>query len=404
MRIFNLTLFLGVWFFAALLDFLFPIETNCCVAELSAAAIAAIAGGSALVSGVGNLLDSASTNKANREINQNTLDFQRQENEKSRKWQEKEFDRQFEKTSLYNSPSAQMERYRKAGLNPYLVNGQASSNGNTSVSTPSASSQSAPSQHPAMRSDYGFVSEAGRNTISLLNESRSVDANIANQQEQQVSQALDNAYKIGEKFNDWKAAHSYLNTRLREIKGSNYDAENSLQSRILRAKVAKDEADADFSRTVADLKALYGDKEIRSALQLQSLEGKKLKEEILSLAKDRSKTDVEISKIISEKIRNYAEANHINADTRTINATRDLLIEGMKHDNKVKQYDAETRGYEAGESSASFKQRRKARAYMVSPEGVDDALHNQVTRDNQAINRLDRIKDAINPLKMSGSK
>lgn len=44
----------------------------------------------------------------------------------------------FNREAAYNSPAAQMERYKEAGLNPNLIYGQGNS-GNVSASTPSAS-------------------------------------------------------------------------------------------------------------------------------------------------------------------------------------------------------------------------------------------------------------------------
>ena len=353
-----------------------------------------------MLSGVANLLDSSSTNKANKEINQAQLDWQTKENDKSRLFAQREYDRQFEKQATYNSPTAQRARLEEAGYNPYLVNGQiAGSNTAPNISTPSDGARGATPTHPIQRSDFGFIGSAGRDAIQSYLNTKSVDANVANQSAKTDQDIINNSARIYELTGDKKQAESYMNRGLKANHGASYNMDNSPLARQLQAKANKDEADADYARTVADLKAFYGEKEIKAALRIQALSGNKLKEEMISLAKDRQKTDAEISKLISDKIRNYAETNHINADTQTINATRQVLVEGMKYDNKIKNEEYQIRSNEAGESNARFVQRRKARSYMVSPEGQDTEMHNQVTYDSDALNRLDRITEALNPFK-----
>jgi len=55
-------------------------------------------------------------------------------------WSEQMAKDAFDRESQYNSPAAQMQRYKDAGLNPHLIYGQSgsSSAGNTSASVPSA--------------------------------------------------------------------------------------------------------------------------------------------------------------------------------------------------------------------------------------------------------------------------
>ena len=86
MRIFNKFVFLGLCILCATLDFLFETDFHVVRSELGAAAIGAIAGGSALLSGIGNLISSADTNRTNERINERNLQFNKEENEKSRKF------------------------------------------------------------------------------------------------------------------------------------------------------------------------------------------------------------------------------------------------------------------------------------------------------------------------------
>lgn len=399
MRIFKLAIFLVLLLIAGVLDFLY-IETSYTLAIAPAVVAGLIAGGSALVSGVSGLIDSSSTNSANKQINAENREWQSKENEKSRLWSQREWDRQFEKTNLYNTPSAQKERLRQAGYNPYMINGQVGgSNTASSPSTPNDGARGVPSSIPVQRSDYGFVSQAGQQATSSYLAVKSTDANVANQTMQTERQAIDNAKELYRFTGDKKVAERYLNTELGRTRGALYNMNNSPYARQVFAEADRAQAESEYARSLADLKAAYGDKEVRSALRLQSLSGDKLKSELLSLAKDRSKSDADIAKLVSEKIKNYAEAYKINADAETINATRDLIIAGMTKDNAIKDSQSKIASYEESESRTRFVQRHKARQYMVSDVGMDNALHNQVTEDNEALNRLNKIVHSVSPLK-----
>lgn len=391
MRIFKLAIFLVLLLIAGVLDFLY-IETNYTMALAPAVVAGLIAGGSALVSGVSGLLDSSSTNSANKQINAENREWQSKENEKSRLWSQREWDRQFEKTNLYNTPSAQKERLRQAGYNPYMINGQVvGSNTASSPSTPSDGARGVPSSIPVQRADYGFVSQAGQQATSSYLAVKSTDANVANQTMQTERQAIDNAKELYRFTGDKKVAERYLNTELGRTRGALYNMNNSPYARQVFAEADRAQAESEYARSLADLKAAYGDKEVRSALRLQSLSGDKLKSELLSLAKDRSKSDAEIAKLVSEKIKNYAEANKVDADAETVNATRDLIIAGLTKDNRIKESDAAIKENERAESDTRFVQRSGARAFQRSAEGKQQALHNQVTEDNEALNRLNKI-------------
>ena len=75
------------------------------------------------IGGGTNLASTLLTNATNRSINQNNLDWQTEENEKSRLWSEKMINEQ----NLYNTPSAQKQRMLEAGLNPWLADSGATS-------------------------------------------------------------------------------------------------------------------------------------------------------------------------------------------------------------------------------------------------------------------------------------
>ena len=105
-----------------------------------AVAAAAITGGLGLLSGIGNLIGQ---NKAN----QQNIAMQRETNALNyQMFQEsQEFARAQQQLAMeYNDPSAQVERLRKAGINPAAVFGNGSVSDVSQASAPSAPNMVAP--------------------------------------------------------------------------------------------------------------------------------------------------------------------------------------------------------------------------------------------------------------------
>lgn len=92
----------------------------------------------------------ATTNRTNKQLAAEDRDFQQQMNERNNQFAHDEaelaFGRELEKMNLeneYNSPSAQMARYRAAGLNPsVMMSGQSAMAGSSPSSAPQASPSS----------------------------------------------------------------------------------------------------------------------------------------------------------------------------------------------------------------------------------------------------------------------
>lgn len=111
------------------------------------------------IGAIGNLFTQNSANKKN-------IRFQREENEKNRKFAAQQADlayqrqiEQWNRENDYNSPSASMARLKQAGLNPDLFYGSGVSNMSSgslsSVSAGSASGSASPSQVPLDFSGIG---------------------------------------------------------------------------------------------------------------------------------------------------------------------------------------------------------------------------------------------------------
>lgn len=90
-------------------------------------------GGSAL-SAIGNFFTNKSNQKAQNKLFEKQSAFSRSEREAQQNW----IENMYEKNNAYNSPSAQMARFKEAGLNPDLIYGQL---GDSTASMPSPASQ-----------------------------------------------------------------------------------------------------------------------------------------------------------------------------------------------------------------------------------------------------------------------
>lgn len=104
----------------------------------------------------------------------------------SRQWQEN----MWNKENAYNTPSAQMQRYEEAGINPYLSQGAVSSAGSSQV--PSASVPSgAKASAPVMQSSHRF----GDLGDFILNQSQ-VSASNSNQRAQAFKTSVEAASEL----------------------------------------------------------------------------------------------------------------------------------------------------------------------------------------------------------------
>ena len=90
--------------------------------------------GGAAISAIGNFFTNKSNQKAQNALFDKQAAFSKSEREAQQNWVES----MYEKNNAYNSPAAQMQRFKEAGLNPDLIYGQL---GDSTASSPSPASQ-----------------------------------------------------------------------------------------------------------------------------------------------------------------------------------------------------------------------------------------------------------------------
>lgn len=165
-----------------------PFRLNKCTALTSAAGGAAggaAAGGvpGALVGGalglasslIGGLFGKSNTNKTNKmnyKIMQEQNQFNKEEAQKNREWQEMMY-------RMFGTSSAKAADMRAAGLNALLGDVSASGNvGSGGAATAAESAQMLPT-------DYSFIGDAANHGLAAYNTTRSVDASVSLQKSQE---------------------------------------------------------------------------------------------------------------------------------------------------------------------------------------------------------------------------
>lgn len=135
---------------------------------------AAIGAGATILSGI-------FSSSASRKAADNNLQAVRETNETNKYLAEKQNQwnlEQWNRENEYNSPEAQMMRYKAAGINPYMAMGNITS-GNAS----SLQSAELANQQPATTDivpDYSFIGQAGTSFATLYNQTKLNEAQVDN--------------------------------------------------------------------------------------------------------------------------------------------------------------------------------------------------------------------------------
>ena len=107
--------------------------------------IGAVAPAAPVISGIGSVIGGIADRNAQKKINKQNIAMQRETNalqyrmfNEANQFNERMSDKQWNRETEYNDPSAQLARYMAAGINPYNDNASAVSAGSANVSPPSS--------------------------------------------------------------------------------------------------------------------------------------------------------------------------------------------------------------------------------------------------------------------------
>jgi hypothetical protein len=240
---------------------------------LTAAAATVLAGGAQLAGTGINALSQGSMNRKTRQWNEKQYALQRQHSLQDWTMQNE-----------YNSPAAQMQRLKMAGLNPNLVYGKGADNVSGAVR-----SSDAPSWNPqAPKFDLGAAAQSG---LSAYYDAQIKDQTLDNLKQQNTVLVNDAALKAAQ------TSHY-----LQGVEGSKFDLglKSELRSISLQAaaeNLRKTQTDIDISISANERAAMQSAQSLETAV-----------ETILSMREQRAKTIVE-----KEQIR--AQINNLKKDS-----------------------------------------------------------------------------------------
>lgn len=190
----------------------------------------AIGAGANLLGGIFGFGGQKSANKANLKIAREQMNFNREEAQKQRDWQEAYYKK-------YSSPVAQSSQYRAAGLNPYLANIQPQG----VASGAQAQSGELPVQQNAMSSLQNGLSSAADSAIDAYN---SVTSRKSQQSQESLYKSLEVLNESSKQLNDATASLrkaqenetsenvEVLRQRVNNLKFVNEYLDRSMESRI----------------------------------------------------------------------------------------------------------------------------------------------------------------------------
>lgn len=203
-----------------------------------------------------------------------------------------------------NSPSAQMARYREAGLNPYLImqhEGNIGAAASPSVGTPNAPGAPSVNQRhviPLQGIDFGGLS-------NLLVASSEAKRN----ESQTLQNTIDFIEKVGKNLG-WPQARSLS----RELLGVN-GIQNSQTERMVESVIRQNELDSERLKIENDLTSRFGAKQAQKVLDVQQAQIDEYFAKVDKLFSDIDVNNANLAEIqkridvlASEYVRNLAQA------------------------------------------------------------------------------------------------
>lgn len=336
-----------------------------------------------VVNGVSNLIGNSSTNSANarqnelnrqwqsqenelsrqftREQDQASRYFTAQQNELSRDWQEKMWNLQ----NQYNTPSAMMQRYKDAGMNPFLSQMAQLGQGAGSAGTP-ASSATAPmsGSAPMSGAPSSIPMVAPRFDLSL--QDMGIASNIANQHANTQQQKWETYQYIREHVGR-DAAKRFIDGNPDMFQSSDPDNDPWMKS-YKRAEMREN-----LQNSILEIQdwllSRYGDQEHQKALQ----EADARIEDIISKMNDRDANIAlmteQMATEVARQFQLYASGRESNAKALTENQIRKWMI------NKL-VYETGLASFAFQRDKAVFDSEEELRSWLQSDDGKQAATKN----------------------------
>ena len=290
------------------------------------------AGASLLGAGATAAANSASvkkTNLTNFAIAQMNNEFNAQMMQKQMDFTEHMYDRSLQDSS----PSAQMSRYREAGINPYMAVGNISGGSGQSGSVSAA--QASPVQMQPNRYDFTGLSQIVGNAIQAYNDMRLGTAN-----ERKVSQEADQL----QIENQYKGAE--MIARIADLKSSakSKDAQailSGVQSSLQKALAASQIKNLDLQNQGLELANDYRSMEnAMKAVELQNfpvqvkLAIANAQQDILTKIQGRKLSQTQIDNLVKQGVKTLAETSGIKFTNEMNKKAETYLLQQIRAETR----------------------------------------------------------------------
>lgn len=241
-------------------------------------------------------------------------EWQSGESRLAREWEEYMY-------NMYNSPSAMMQQYRAAGINPFLagkaeIGSPMSSSAPMSGAGPSGSVVPAPTQYMP---DFSGIERAGSAFMQALG----VKANIANQEAEAKQKLWDTADKVyyhfgADAFKDFAKQNNLFAPD--NVSGS------SLYGQYLVGQIMKENQESYLLQVEAGFKENYSKPQAEAYTNVLMKQLAYMDQQIATLKSQEDLNYATGKRVGSEIARNMAEAMRAAAETGTINMLRQYLV------------------------------------------------------------------------------
>lgn len=253
-----------------------------------------------------SLIGSGASAAAQSSLNKKTREFNREEAEKQRLWSEKMYNEQnawnyemWNKQNEYNTPEAQVQRMRDAGLNPMFYGLDGSSAEGIGAAQPLGYERATANDQinpigAGIDSALKFAQMANieAQTLKTKEETKMIDAKLPYEIETLKSQIR----------------NSNLSADAQEIVNKYLDQQQEAELRVKNTTAAQ--ADAMVQKAGAEIEKMDYEK---TTMYIGWLE---TQERILNLQKQRDLTDKQMEELSSLISKNYAEAKKIGLDVQ----------------------------------------------------------------------------------------
>lgn len=223
-----------------------PISDNLSFAPARKCADPISAAISGVLGGVGNIISTGMTNRTNQRLARENMAWQSSEAEKSRAFAREQSAIEWERTD----PAVQMQRMKNAGLNPFI-----SENAVPVGDAPHTQTPSVPGSPPLPQQSAPSFDFLG-NLVPLILQSKKIESETFKNKADAFGEISKTAAEIYQTYGK-KAGDEFLKNNAPFINGADYGAGDT--NKLIQATVKKSIAEADLSRTNADIEAKYGD-------------------------------------------------------------------------------------------------------------------------------------------------